>query len=251
MRCESLSPCFSPPRCHADHSQEYNIDVLRLCFAKDVNVVFASDEEKEQCTKYRTFIESELPKQNLTVRGRDKENRPIVIYMSRQEGSDSLSFDTEAFVVTRLYVVERAIAAVEFLSVGQEEKLTVFFRTGDYERANAPPFAAIKHMLTLLQPNYPERLKTFVMLDPPFWMRTLYSLIRIFLDEKTASKLVMVAGEAEKERELAEIVASDQAMPFMLSDGKLTSSIEPSYYLHQVPFYCPYDEAGRRPAETQ
>ncbi|KAI2488944.1 CRAL/TRIO domain containing protein [Fragilaria crotonensis] len=223
-----------------EYRKEYGIDALRLCFV--TNPVFATDDERILCTKFQTQIETELPKQHLIVRGMDKDSRPITVYLSRQEVTSTAAFDTEAFLITRLYVAERATAAVEFLTAGQEEKLTVFFRTGDYVRANAPPVSAIQKMVTLLQRNYPERLHKFVWLDAPLWMRTLFSLLRYFLDETTASKLVMVSGEEERERVVSDIVSSDQAMPFMLSDGKLGLPMEPAHYLHQVPFYCPYDE---------
>lgn len=232
-------------------SQEYDVDALRLCFVTNVN--FATDIERERCEKYQSLIQTELPKQHLIVRGRDKENQPITVYLSRQEITSATRFDTDAFLITRVYVAERAMAAVEFLSEGQDEKLTVFFQTGDYVRANAPPLSAIQKMVTLLQRNYPERLKKFVMLDAPLWMRTLYSLLRYFLDEVTASKLIMVAGDAEKERVVSNIVSSVEAMPFMRSDGQLGFPMDPSHYLHQVPFYCPYDETptSRRPQHAK
>ena len=225
--------------------QEYNIDVLRLCFVKDIDL---SDDEEEICKRYRELIENELPKQLIVVRGKDKGSRPIVVLMSRQE--DKSSFDFEAFMLTRLYVVERAIAAVELVSAGQEEKLTAFFHAGDYVRAHAPPIAAIKEVVTVLQQNYPERLKTFVYLDPPFWIRSLYSVLRFFLDDEVNNKLFMVAGEANKERIVSEIVSRDEAMPFMIPNGERSSPIDPVYYLHQVPFFCPYDECQWQDASS-
>ena len=217
--------------------QEYNTDILRLCFVQDVDL---RDDEKELCIRYKALIENELPKQLFVVRGRDKESRPIIVLMSRQE--DKNTFNSEAFILTRLYVVERAIAAVEFVSAGQEEKLTAFFRSGDYVQAHAPPIAAMKTVVNLLQRNYPERLKKFVFLDPPFWIRSLYSVMRFFLDDEVNNKLFLVAGEANKERIVSEIVSRGEAMPFMVPNGELASPIDPAYYLHQVPFYCPYDE---------
>jgi hypothetical protein len=90
--------------------------------------------------------------------------------------------------------LERAIAAVELVSAGQEEKLTAFFLAGDYVRAYAPPTAALKETITLLQQNYPERLKRFVYLDPPFWIRSLYSILRFFLDDEVNNKLAHGGG---------------------------------------------------------
>lgn len=234
-----LMDCSQSRRCQS-LSKEYGIDALRLCFV--TNPDFATDDERALSKMYQTQIETELPKQHLIVRGRDKDSRPIMVYLSRQEVTGGAAFDTEAFLITRIYVAERATAAAEFLSAGQEEKLTVVFRSGDYVRANAPPVSAIQKMVTLLQRCYPERLNKFVWLDAPLWMRTLYSLLRYFLDEATASKLVMVSGESERERVVSDIISGDQAMPFMLSEGKLGFPMDPAYYLRQVPFYCPYDD---------
>jgi hypothetical protein len=220
--------------------QEYNIDVLRLCFVPDAP--FASDDDKQLCERYQSLIEEEIPKQLIAVRGKDNMNRPILVYLSRQESSPE--FDTEAFILARLYALERAIAAVEYLSFGKEEKMMCMFRTGGYQQAHMPPLTAVKQAVTVLQGNYPERLEKFVMLDPPFWMRSIHAILRIFLDEDTASKIVMVSGDSERLTKLNEIMSKDQAMPFMLPEGELTSPIDPMYFLHQVPYHCLYDECN-------
>jgi hypothetical protein len=220
--------------------QEYNIDVLRLCFVPDAS--FASDGDRKLCERYQSLIEEEIPKQLIAVRGKDKMNRPILVYMSRQESSPE--FDTEAFLLARIYALERAIAAVEYLSLGKEQTMIGMFRTGGYQQAHMPPLAAVKQAVTVLQGNYPERLEKFVMLDPPFWMRSIYAILSIFLDEDTASKIVMVSGDSERVTKLGEIMSKDQAMPFMLPEGELTSPIDPMYFLHEVPFHCLYDECS-------
>lgn len=201
------------------------------------NAPYKNDEERDLCHQYRALIEEELPRQHLITRGRDLEGRPIAIYMMRQEAE----LDMKGFILTRVFMAERGAAAVEYLfEGGPEESFTVFFRTGGYQQSNVPPMTAIRQMMAVLQGNYPERLNKLVILDPPFWMRSLYNLVSYFLDENTSRKVVMITGDEEKSQ--ADVVAKEQAMPFVRPDGKLSMEIDVTYYLQEVPFYCLYDD---------
>lgn len=40
---------------------------------------------------------------------------------------------------------------------------------------------------------------------------------------------------------IRQIIASEQAMPFMNPEGMLTSDVDVDFFLTQVPFHCTYD----------
>jgi hypothetical protein len=224
---------------HHSHNvpQEHNLDVLRLCFVKDAS--FDNEEDKVLCDKYQFLIKEELPNQFLIIRGHDKQRRPIIIV----RGRESTECNEEGYVLTRLLLVERATATVEYLTEGRVEKITVIFQMGGYQKSNLPPLAAVKKLVVMFQRMYPERLKRFIILDPPFWLNTLYYLVKLFLSDVTKEKIVMVKGEAEKTETLSALVDKEQAEPFMLSDGKLISQADAIHFVHNIPFFCLYDDA--------
>jgi hypothetical protein len=132
------------------------VNLLRLCFLADVD--FLSDEEREQCSTMQSWIISELPKQHVVVLGMNSSLRPIVRLSSRQKDDTANNiFPLDAFIMTRIYMVERASATVEYLSQGERGTFNVMFRCDDYDRAFAPPLTAIRSMIQILQKNYPKR----------------------------------------------------------------------------------------------
>jgi CRAL/TRIO domain len=136
--------------------------------------------------------------------------------------------------------VERAIAVTETHSEGALEKIMVVLDFKTFKSSLAPSWNAIKRVATILQNRYPERLKKLVVIDPPFWMRTMYSLLNPFLDPETKAKFVVVSGDHKKQTVLSEFIDVEQAMPWMLPKGKLVDPVDIGSYLKQVPFCQAY-----------
>jgi CRAL/TRIO domain len=236
--------------------KESKIDLLKSCFSQTTtqnssapNVSTAtiqlSDVDARFCTNLETIIDRDLSIQTMAIRGHDKANRPIIIRLPRQNpwstASDVSSQDDEdGFKWAQLYMAERAMAVTEIRSKGKCEQLTAFLALGSYDSSNAPPINVMIRTITALQTNYPERLGKAVAMDVPFWISALITIVKPFLSTKTRDKLV-VLGASTADRAIREIVDPDQAMPFMLSDGKLHSTIDVTHQLRHVPFYELYD----------
>ena len=137
------------------------------------------------------YLEEEISKQVMVIRGMDRDSRAIVIKMPRE----SSETNEEAFITAQLYVAERAIATTEIQSEGKEEKVAAIFEFGNYSSSNAPPFRVMRLMVQLLQRNYPERLSHLCILDPPFFLRTIFTLIHPFLSADTKEKVIMISDE--------------------------------------------------------
>lgn len=58
----------------------------------------------------------------------------------------------------------------------------------------------------------------------------------------------MFTTQASKQTTLGSLISNDQAMPFMMPEGKLASEIDGEYFLKSVPFYSLYDDV---PSETK
>ncbi len=48
----------------------------------------------------------------------------------------------------------------------------------------------------MLSDNYPERLKRLVLYPFPWWARTIWSMVGVFLDKRTAEKVVLLSGDS-------------------------------------------------------
>ena len=92
-------------------------------------------------------------------------------------------------------MMERAIACTEFISAGAEEKITVMFELYTFKSSLAPTWGAIKQMASILQNCYSERLKGLIIIDPPLWARTMYGLLKPFLDPGEKDKDDVVERE--------------------------------------------------------
>merc|ERR1711971_805140 len=116
-----------------------------------------------------------------------------------------------------------------------EYKIVVALDYADYSRANTPPFVTVKNLIIMAQTHYPELLAYLVVVDAPFLLRSLWKLIRPFVDPDTREKVKFVNGETQKIQVLGPLIKDDQAMPFMLPNGKMTSSVDVHHFLNEVP----------------
>jgi hypothetical protein len=87
-----------------------------------------------------------------------------------------------------------------------------------------------------------KHLKTLVVLEPPFWMRALYTVIFPFLADDTRAKVQMASGEEKRNDIFRQLIDLDQAMPMILSGGKLDSLVNMEHFLLNVPFHLLYDD---------
>lgn len=178
-------------------------------------------------------ILSDLRKQPTFIRGQDKDGRALLCVRARiSKGTVG-----EDFIAMMMYTMERAIAVTEVGSRGLEEKLLVVLDFGSFSSSLAPPLSAIKELAAILQSRYTERLKTLIIIDPPFWMRTMYNLIGPFLDPVTKAKFSVVSGAKQKEEIVSQYVSRCHAMPWLLPNGELKSEVDLDHYVTHVAFH--------------
>jgi CRAL/TRIO domain len=199
----------------------------------------------------------------MVVRGHDRHKRAVFMKMARQAPST----DEQAYFLAQLYLLERAIAATEVTSRGTQEKVTVIFDFYNYSSSNSPPFTTVRKTLNLLQRFYPERLAKLLILDPPFWVRGVYAAVSPLLAPETRERITLVTGTRASSSEerasssedlgsdtngdesrmsardllVAELIDPSQAMPLLISCGKLKGDIDICHFMHNVPFHSLYD----------
>jgi len=183
------------------------------------------------------MIRADEAAQPLFVRGRDVKDRAVVVKFPRT----TAECDEDSYVLAHIYVAERGVAATEIYSRGREEKLLAVVDFENYGESCRPPFRAIKRLSRTLQDNYPERLDHFIVIEPPFWVRALFSMMRPFLDPDTKGKVVLVNGEAQRVERVSPHIERREAMPFMLPGGELSSKVDVDQYMHDIPFFASYE----------
>ena len=163
--------------------------MLRTLF--DSSWSYDNEDDAKVADQYRAYLQEEMSKQVMVVRGKDRESHAIAIKMPRE----SPETNEDAFILAQIYIAERAIAATEMLSLGEKEKVVAIFEFGTYSSSNAPPFRVLRSMAQICQRNYPERLFHLVILDPPFFLRSIYTLIHPFLSKDTNEKVIMLSSQ--------------------------------------------------------
>jgi len=213
------------------HREEVQIDTIRRCFETDI--------EGEVYSDFRSSLEEELSTGKMIVRGYDKEKRALFNYFPRLKNSEH----EVNFLRIHYYMVERAIACTERASNGSQEKVIVLVDYGGYKGAiHDPPLKLTKKMVFYLRDHYPERMHRVYLINAPVLFRAFWTLLKPFLDPVTKKKFRFVTGDKERAAFFSDKISADQAMPFTLPDGKMTSPINPEKFFYEIPFDYAYDE---------
>lgn len=198
-----------------------------------------SEDEKTIIYDQKRLLEEDLKKQSIAVRGYDREMHSILIKLNRV--LPSYETDLQSYETAQIFICEKAVAVNEVLTKGIGEKSLSIWDFSELAYANLPPWSLRISLIRILQEHYPERAAKLVILDSPYWFRTMYSVIQPFLSTATQEKVLLINGDEAKREVLEPILDCDQAMPFMLPEGQLTSPIDNERVMNQ-PFHFLYDD---------
>lgn len=179
--------------------QEYRIDIIRSCL--DDDVMYKNKDDEELAKKYRNLISTELAIQPMLVKA-GTTGRGVLSIGPRS----SSERDDEGYILSLIYMIERAVAATESLSKGAETQMDVIIDANSVKSKFSPSRSTLKRLIHILQNHYCQRLGTLVVLDPPFWLSTLWSVISVFVDKRTRNKLQLARGDEAKEKLLGQVL---------------------------------------------
>jgi len=205
--------------------KQSNVNELRMVFHK-------GDSNKSS----RDEIISEMNNQPMIIRGFDRENHAILLKYRRS----SPNADKQSMISAHLYIFEKAIACTEHISCGQSEKIVLCLNYDNYSRANTPPISLAKELIGVFERNYPEQLAYLVFVDAPFLARTLWKIIKTFIDPETVTKIKFVSGDEQKKQVLGPLINTKQAVPWVLPGGELSPSFDVDAFLNETPFHFDY-----------
>jgi len=138
------------------------------------------------------MVENEALTGKISIRGKDKWGRPVIVLDSSYENSKS--FDGQMNFLT--HSIERAIRMMD----GDVQKYVVVVRLGEtspfnFSKLGSP--AATRETLKIMVTVYCERLGTAICYKPPKIFTLFLKLFRAFLDERTMSKVAWVVGNVD------------------------------------------------------
>jgi hypothetical protein len=81
------------------------------------------------------------------------------------------------------------------------------------------------------------------MVEPPFWLRGVLSLLGPFLADSITQRIKMATGVDERHTVFSQQIqlSADQATPLMRKDAKMTSAVCLDHFLLDLPFCYVYD----------
>ena len=137
--------------------------------------------------------ERELRKGICFVRGVDRAGRPLVHFVSRLHDGAPAARDLREVAGSVLFRFNQALECIP-----ETGKLTVLYDRVDADKASgSTDLDALKLIAPILQNNFPERLHMLVVYPTSWVTRSLWSVIRSFLDPVTAAKFQFVSSPDE------------------------------------------------------
>jgi hypothetical protein len=198
--------------------KDMRISCLRKCFVEGDSLGKAI--EKELGDNGRMFV-----------RGFDNEGRALFHIIPRH--SNAKIYDEKAYIQSHVYNLERALACSEKLGA-QSVIATVDFN--GFATWQAPPIRLAKEAIAMMTNHYPERLHRVYLVDAPIAFRIIWAMLKPFIDPVTKKKFQFITGEEQKREVIGPSIAKDQAMRYLLADGRMPDEVDLKEFLYRSPF---------------
>jgi len=217
------------------YRDEIHIDVIRQCFTGQE---CKDEKEMKLREKLEAGIERELSDGKHFIRGHDKKERSLFCIFPRRYQS----FDSDWYLLGKIYCIERALAYTERMTEGRQGKVNVLFDYNHSATCKEPPVALVKDLMFCLRDHYPERLNFMCFVDAPFKFRAFWTLVKPFIDPVTKKKIRFINGDQQKSKFFSAVISESQQMSFMRTEKGRTEEYDIQRYLHETPFEYDMDE---------
>lgn len=159
----------------------------------------------EQTVNWEERMSKESETGKISLPGLDKWGRSVVIFNNTVQNTDSVD-DQMTFLAWNLELATR-------LNQPYADKYLVFMHLNNFSIFNNPPFRATKETIQMLSKCYPERLGHCICYQPPTYFKIFFETVKVFLDAKTAGKVVFIIGD------VSEGSANDLKMKELIGDN--------------------------------
>jgi hypothetical protein len=167
-----------------------NNDLEQAMTMLDATLVWREEFDVVNLHNWASVMKVENETGKAYVRGKDKQNRPIVWMKPKFENT----YNHDGNIKHLVYNLERAVACGE--ANGYEDgKICLVIDFEGYSIMNAPPMKTSMETLSILQNHYPERLAKAYLVRPPWIFHSFFTLISPFIDPVTKEKIVMLSSK--------------------------------------------------------
>ncbi|KAL6843478.1 hypothetical protein ACP4OV_026540 [Aristida adscensionis] len=136
---------------------------------------------------------------------RDREGRTVVIMRPAKQNTSS----HEGQVRFLVYVLENAVLS---LPENQEKMVWLVDFTG-WTLANATPIKTARECANILQNQYPERLASAFLFNPPKVFEAFWKVVKIFLDPRSIEKVHFVYEKDEESMKVMHKFIDPEVLP--------------------------------------
>lgn len=139
--------------------------------------------------------------------GSDKLGRPVM-FIKPSYNPNTVEYRLKSLI----YSLEECIESMDASKGVEKICLIADFETeSKLQKKSADQTTVAKNFINFLQNHYPERLGVCFALNPPWYMRLLYSLVSPFMDPVTKKKIHFVNGNKDHVKaELLKFLDDDQ-----------------------------------------
>ena len=134
-------------------------------------------------------LENETGK--MYARGHDKEGRTL-LYMRPAMENTNVELDNMRHLV---YNLEKAISCSTSNEGNKDGKICLIIDYEGFQMRHAPSMSTSRKTLNILQHHYPERMYRVYLCNPPLLFRTVWAMVKPFVDPVTKEKVCFCHGE--------------------------------------------------------
>jgi len=132
-----------------------------------------------------------MQQQLVVMRGHSPDGLALMVKHPRSLNTYPKEHQERAYLLTQLYIAERANACSDFLG---HDRMVAIFDLGRQAKGASPPLSWQYRAIQVVQQVYPERLHQLILLEPPFWMRGVFAALKPFLSVTTRNKISIVSS---------------------------------------------------------
>lgn len=163
--------------CKGNFSDAYNKLVKHAQWRLETK----ADDIDELMPRYQAQLDKKLS----VLDGVDKEGRPLLFcFVHRHVSSDR---NLEEMILFIIYSLETLVKR----SKPEEEMFTIVFDLGRFSM-RCMDFEVVKHLLNILQTNYPDTLEKLYIVDSPMIFSACWAVIKPWIDPVTANKVSFI-----------------------------------------------------------
>ena len=163
--------------------------------------------------------------------GTDKEGAPVLFVDTRLW--NPADYSLEVYVQYLCFFYDRLFSQP---SVGPtQHQLVVVFDMQGWSYSDAYYLRYIQQLVNINQNQYPERLKKGLLINAPWIFRASWAIIKPWIDQKTASKLMFTDSPENMLESLAELIPLENMLPEYGGVMKEESLRKPN--MHGIPNY--------------